>query len=1278
MIKTTTFQLKTITLTVMLVCFGVIPAFGQLTITKEAPDSVKPGDELRFRIVYQNNGTTIQNNVVIEDVLPSVDFTYLYSDPVGNFDPLTNKITWTKNEIPELEHLNAGTHVIHVYGRVGKKFIDASHYPDGYYLSNSTSQDFFNAATIKSDQITTPITSNTTKSSSKQKCTVTLNQASGVIKSASNSELFYIVSVTNTGNIWNKWVLSTTQAGNPFQQLTTSFSSLNGIPLNNNSTEWIEPGATSMYLMKLVSPIGTNPSVGTPQDPNKSTVTATPVACGNPVSKEFITEICGGNCPPYQYVSAYKVDVPDPVQSGGNLEYRMIIYNSYGSPVQNITLTETYPLLTTYISSTQPTNNGGAVPHTFTGNNKWTFNNLPAGLTTFNVIVKVNDNVTPNTTIENKIELTTPAYGTAPFLTFIEKTQVVSTHDLWITKTANKTNAVAGDIITYTLNFGNMGNYKGDNVTITDNYDETYMDVIDAAGGTNSNGNIEWTISGDMPIGSSYTKTYQLQIKPGANFPAGTTNIHNMAYIANHQNPLISFDSDYTNNQAGYKVFVVNIPDLKVVKIADKNRVSPNENLTYTITVSNIGDADHTGNYTVKDFLPIGVNYVSSSPSGDYNTSDHSVIWTFSTPLVINDSHTLSLEVSNITEDMGGTDLVNEVTVYSAGMNDKDLDNNEFSLSVPVAINLWYGGVSTDWAVETNWTYGVVPAAGENVVFATTVNHTSAAINDLMLDQDRTIGNLVNESDKALIIPVEKTLIVNGTATMGTADQLILKSLKTKANGALVFAQPHNNAAVEATVEFASISKPSTGNWPRIWQFFGVPVRNKRLFELFGPNVQGSIYGGDPSVNTIIRKYEEYHTDPQSLQEKWQNVAINDILVPFLGYEITQPQAAFDNADTSPYKFRGLLNTDENFSLPLTISQSPVYSRGNYMLANPYAAPIFISNMQAGDFDNLAPTIYIYNTGSRQDWLTNNGAGQAGDLPGTYSAIPINAANTIGKTQIPSMQAFLVKAIADNPPTANFTFRYATVYRNAITTQNEPMRISGVLSEKTIDVTSKQIKPMLTIDVIGENGSDRVYLITAEGTGKSYDAGWDGYKTLSADNVQLYAMDADNRRMQVNTDNDLNDTYIGFRTGGESTYTLKFRFNTEMQGMYESLNIQDLATGFTQQIADSGSVTFASSAGSAEKRFKLTGNRVITGTKPQPENSDIQLTVKPDNIDVRNNTGEELLVTVYDLAGHLMMTNKVPTGMMSIRHDLKPGIYMLEAYAKVSGQKTILKSVINK
>ena len=115
------------------------------------------------------------------------------------------------------------------------------------------------------------------------------------------------------------------------------------------------------------------------------------------------------------------------------------------------------------------------------------------------------------------------------------------------------------------------------------------------------------------------------------------------------------------------------------------------------------------------------------------------------------------------------------------------------------------------------------------------------------------------------------------------------------------------------------------------------------------------------------------------------------------------------------------------------------------------------------------------------------------------------------------MQAFMVKAITDSPPTANFTFRYATVYRGSITAPNEPMRIVKQPAEVAVNNTNTKIKPLMTVDVIGENGSDRVYLITSEGTGKYYDAGWDGYKTLSTDNVQIYVLDADNRRMQVNT-----------------------------------------------------------------------------------------------------------------------------------------------------------------
>ncbi len=1277
------YQFRIIILVFVFVCYGTLPLSAQFELFKEAPATAKPGDQISFRITYRNVGTTIQKNVVIEDVLPvsGGDYEYLGSSPQGVYNPLTGKITWTKNEIPELGNLNSGEGVIHIYGKIGKKFTDALHYSGGYYLSNPPQEVFNNTATIQSDNVTTPLASNTTTTTVTQTCTANLSQAGGVVKSSSNSEIFYIVAVTNTGNIWNKWQISTTQQPAPYQQLNVSFYNLNGIPLNNNNTDWIQPGSTTMFLMKLVSPNGTNPSIGTPQNPNITTVTATPVVCGTPVSRDFTTEICGGNCPDYMYVSAYKLDIPDPVQSGSQLVYQMVIYNSLGSSVSDIKLTEIYPTLTSFISYTSPTNNGNAVPHTFTGNNQWNFSSLPAGMTTFLVTVKLNDNIPNNTSILNRLELTTPTYqsGTQPFSFYEESTLVLSAHDLWVNKTSDKTNAEPGDTITYTLNYGNEGNYQGDNVTVTDNFDENYMEVVDAGGATFNGGNLVWLTPGAMPIGYTTVKTYKLKIKDTIIFPEGVTNILNNVNIANHQNPIISFDPDYTDNQDNYRVFVENIPDLRVIKNADKIRAKPGQNLTYTITVSNTGDADHTGsNYTVTDYLPAGLNYVSSNPSGTYNVSTHSVNWTLSTPLNINATETFQLTVDGITQNMNGAVLTNEVSVYSANINDKDLGNNEFILQTPVEMNLWYGGLSSDWADGSNWTYGTVPSTGEDVVFASIHNYSSAAVRDLILDQDRTIGDLLNESDKALIIPVERTLIINGKATTGTADHLILKSQKNKANAALIFAQPQINQTVNATVEFASISRPSTGVWPRIWQFFGVPVKNKRLYELFGTNVQGSISGGDPAVNTIVRKYEEYLNDPQSYQEKWQNVTLNDIVVPFQGYEITQPQAMFDNADTNPYKFRGILNTDVNFVLPLTISSAQVYSRGNFMLANPYSAPIYIGNLQPADFVNLAPTIYIYNTGSRQDWLSNNGAAQAGDLPGTYSAIPINAATTIGKTQIPSMQAFLVKAITDNPSVADFIFRYATLNRGSITTPNEPMRVDRISSGQSVEMTNKEIKPLLTMDVIGENGSDRVYLITTEATGKHYDAGWDGYKTLSSDNVQLYAIDADNRRMQVNADNNLNDTYIGFRSGGESTYTLRFEFNNEMQGMYESIYIQDLATGVTQKITDGSFFSFVPVAGTSEKRFKLTGNRISTSVKPVQDNQAIQLNVSSDRIDLKNNTGGELIVSVYDLPGQIQMVTKVSSVMTSISHDLESGYYIFEACTPDKGIKSILKTFIKK
>ncbi|NCB85349.1 MAG: T9SS type A sorting domain-containing protein [Bacteroidia bacterium] len=588
----------------------------------------------------------------------------------------------------------------------------------------------------------------------------------------------------------------------------------------------------------------------------------------------------------------------------------------------------------------------------------------------------------------------------------------------------------------------------------------------------------------------------------------------------------------------------------------------------------------------------------------------------------------------------------------------------EFKITVEIC-NLWLGNISNDWGTAGNWTQSQIPTTiNDDVYFATSLNWYHEAERDLILDQDRAARNIVNYSSKKLIIPINTTLTVDNDAETGSASQLVIQSEVGQANGALVLNNPTGNTGLQATVEFASKSKPGTGTWPRVWQFFGVPIVDKTLTNMFGANAQGSIYG--TPGNVIVRKYNEALNLSYSYQEKWEDLdPATHVMMPYVGYEITQP------VENTKHSFVGTLVTDASKTLNFTISPTGVYSRGNYILANPYAAPIFISKMLPADFVNLAQTIYIYNTGSRQQWIDANGYSTVGDQPGTYTAIPINAATTIGKTQIPSLQAFMVKASAETPA-PSFRFRYETVYRGAITDLNEPMRIKRAEAPAADD-----IKPLLTMDVIGETGSDRVYLITAEGTGKSYDAGWDGYKTLSTDNVQLYAMDSENKRMQVNTDNNLNDTYIGFRTGGESTYTLKFKFNNEMQGVYESLYVQDLATGITQQITDGMMMTFVSSAGTAEKRFRISGERIITGVNNALTGDDITLKYTSSSIMVNNNSGDDVQVTVFNLVGQPLLTEKISAGVNTFSHNLLKGTYIIEAKSINNSSKTILKAIIN-
>jgi hypothetical protein len=108
--------------------------------------------------------------------------------------------------------------------------------------------------------------------------------------------------------------------------------------------------------------------------------------------------------------------------------------------------------------------------------------------------------------------------------------------ELSITKSVDKENAQPGDILTYTLSYQNTGQAPATEVVISDDYDETHLNIYDNGGGTVSGGEIRWDL-GTLENGVSAHKIFQAQIK--TDLPFGITYINNQAVI----------DSDETDAQ---------------------------------------------------------------------------------------------------------------------------------------------------------------------------------------------------------------------------------------------------------------------------------------------------------------------------------------------------------------------------------------------------------------------------------------------------------------------------------------------------------------------------------------------------------------------------------------------------------------------------------------------------------------------------------------------------------------------------------------------------------
>jgi hypothetical protein len=546
------------------------------------------------------------------------------------------------------------------------------------------------------------------------------------------------------------------------------------------------------------------------------------------------------------------------------------------------------------------------------------------------------------------------------------------------------------------------------------------------------------------------------------------------------------------------------------------------------------------------------------------------------------------------------------------------------TIAVTVSQNIWVGTASSsDWATADNWQAKVIPPLGADVAFATT------PLNNLVLDGNRTIGNLTNTSSMQLIIPAGKCLTSNVITNNSTNQIYIQASTTGGANGSLIFKNA-KTSPVYATVEMYTLaSNVGTITTPNHrWQYFGIPVRSV----IASPTFDGS----------FLRRFEE---SGQTDITRWVALINESSLTPFTGYEITQEVA-------KTISFSGQLYNRDTI-LTLSVTSGASYS-GQHLYANPYTAAIKISDLVFGTGVNKS--VYLYNTGSHADWT--GGSSSENVYAGQYNCIPQANAGDAGITsQIVSMQGFLVYTTTN---LATLTIPYSSVAGNIY-----QQRVSA--SDNSSD------KVCIRMDVKGENYADRMWLFAVPSCTRNFDNGWDGPKILgSALTPQLFAMEADGN-YQVNSVNDMNDTYLGFQAGVDPEYTLTFT-NQNLEKQYAGVYLLDLVENKTIDITASGTdYTFtAETTSEPVKRFKI----ITRHYEKDASDADTQVKIfsSQGTIFVQNYSNLVGDCMVYDIAGHYLM--KVPFGancVTAITRSLTPGVYVTKT---ITGNERISKRLI--
>ena len=659
------------------------------TVDKE---SVKIGDTLTYTISVKNNGDKVAKAIIYDNV---PEGTVLLNKD-NNEDENTKKLTWRVTVEPgETENVEFTVRVKAEKGTIknsaivngktteetetgiinitGKKEVNTSEAKVGdtlTYTIKLTNNENADGTVTVTDEIpagTTLVEKSITNNGVESNGTITWTDVE--VKAGDTVEVSFKVTINSDTktSVTNKAVID---GNKPTEEVETKVANIIGAKSVDKSTAKV--GDTLTYTIKL-----TNSGNGD----GKVTVTDE-IPTGTRIKDENTTgynketntmtwsnvEVKAGKSVELTLEVVVKDDTTDTVKNVAKIDNKEIPEKPE-TKVANITGTKTVDKTEAKVGDTLTytitlTNNGNAdgtvtvtdeIPtgtrikdENTTGYNKetntmtWSNVEVKAGKSvelTLEVVVK--DDTTD--TVKNVAKIDNKEIPEKP------ETKVAN---ITGTKTVDKTEAKVGDTLTYTITLTNNGNADG-TVTVTDEIPTGTRIKDENTTGYNKETNTMTWSNVEVKAGKSVELTLEVVVKDDT-----TDTVKNVAKIDNKEIP----EKPETK--------VANITGTKTV---DKTEAKVGDTLTYTITLTNNGNAD--GTVTVTDEIPTGTRIKDENTTG-YNKETNTMTWS-NVEVKAGKSVELTLEV--VVE--GG---VSEIT------NTAKIDNNEIPDKPNTIVKYYY------------------------------------------------------------------------------------------------------------------------------------------------------------------------------------------------------------------------------------------------------------------------------------------------------------------------------------------------------------------------------------------------------------------------------------------------------------------------------------------------------------------------------------------------------------------------------------------------------------